>query len=253
MKNHGFSLVEVMVSIGVMSVMSLALVTAIVQSQKSIKSLEMKLEQVNFATAFSNQISNSAACINTFSALRILPSALTVGSTINIPSDKISFQGALLSTYKFDSYSNVRINLKITSVPVAGSATGSLDVDLSLKSQFSNYLKPKSLGIPFALSVDAAGVITQCPNLLPEPPPPPPPNPPTFNPNNCYIIDDYLAQGNATTKTCIDGFGMLFATAFPDGSEDKVNNTRVNITSSSITVSAKKDSWRIFAKCCKLD
>lgn len=244
-RNLGFSLVEVMVSIGVISIVAIALTTMIEQSQKSVRAMEIKIEQVNFSTAFSTMISSNANCIKAFAGVKILPASLVSGASLNFPSDKVLLQGRLLSETPFEKFQNSLVTFKITNIPSANTADGTLVINLGLKDQFSSYLKPKDISIPFSLTVDPiTGTILSCPAG----------GPPAglVSANDCSMkIQDVPEKTRKwITQTCPSGTAMLFGTAFPDGSQDRISNLKVDL--SSVSVYANRDSWKIIMKCCKV-
>lgn len=249
MKNNltiaGFSLVETLVAIGLISVTTLTILAGFEQARKTTKSLEMKLEQIDFVSAFKSEISSTATCRTAFSGVRLPPSSLVNGANINFLPSQITFQGSSLSSYNFDSFSNVSINYKIEAVTAADSATGTLTFNLNPKAQYASYLKLKPVTTTYSVQVDPLGVITNCaPSALVQP---------TFASNDCQMIDTNLGRGQRTGRSynCPTGYVMLFGAAVPSGSQDGVNTNNLRITSNSIWVYARRDSWRILAKCCR--
>ncbi len=73
-------------------------------------------------------------------------------------------------------------------------------------------------------------------------------------PPDCYVIDDIRGEDTPwKTYTCNPGYGLLFITAFPDGSQDSVGSNHVRFEDNGRTfkVKATDDSWRVLGKCCK--
>lgn len=160
---NGFSILELLIGLGILSVISITFITLMEQSQKSIKGLEIKLEQIDFMTAFKNQMATNATCASALSELEIPAAKLVVGSTIDLPLDKIKFQGQLLSTYKFSYFKDVIVKFNISSVPIAGSALGDISVGFNYKNAYSQNLTLKPMTTAIGLSVDGAGKIISCP------------------------------------------------------------------------------------------
>lgn len=166
--SHGFSLVEVMVAVGILSIMTLAISTSIIDSRKAISGLEMKLEQVGFETSFRQEIAQNAACLRTFQNVRILPTDLTVDAEIQINPANITFRNAPLSNQTFTNFENLRtqdIVFRVTSIPAANSAAGELSFRQVGKANRSNYMALKPVTINFQITVNATGVITSCPAI----------------------------------------------------------------------------------------
>lgn len=238
----GLSLVEVMTAIGVMSIMAFSLIQLMAQSQKSIKTLEMKVEQIDFSSALKLQLASQNSCTTALSAITIPPASLAPGAAIPLPSNQIVLQGSLLSSRAFESFMNPTVTFNVTSVPAAGQALGILTINLEPKTQFSNFLKLKAPVLNFGVRVDAAGAILNCPDVAPVS---------SFSATDCYMIDENVGKGNTVTRTCNPGYGLLFGSGIPSGSEDGTGSTHLRLTENSIWVNADEDSWRILAKCCR--
>lgn len=243
MNNLGFSIAQAIMITGTVSLMITAIVTNVDQSQKTIKNLEIKLEQVNFANDFRQELSTESACVSAFSDVTLTPITLQPNATISLPSNQIRFKGQLLSNQNFEWFSSATIEFKVSSIPGAGSAIGTMNIDLTPKPEFSKYLKPKMISEPFSIQFNPLGKITKCPSLVPTAP--------KFVSSQCYIIDNYVPEGTTITKSCNAGDTFMFASGIPGGRKDGVGSYNLSVTTDTIRVRAVRESWRILAKCCK--
>lgn len=175
----GFTLVEVLIAVGISFIVMMSISSMIVDMNKQLKTIEMKQERMDFSTLLKMQLYTPASCIGTLSGVTGIPAPATIDSLIaasattppsfDIPinSAEVVFFEKPITDYRFnyfEPFSATGSKMKFVANSVTGSTVaGTMAVEFAENAAAKNFMKLKPVTFPFSVTLDATGKITYCP------------------------------------------------------------------------------------------
>lgn len=187
-KQNGFSLIELMMSLGILGIVMTGFATYVTSATRAQKAITIKMDQVDFKNFVTSQNSGLTIPSKCSADLGTLPNPTSWSTT---PKANLDSSVAKINEYKSDGtligeianaatgVINGSSLLKLNSIsidklnrlvlPVAPATTGSAQVILELNVQpaDSSMAAIRSLKFPMNVTIDAGGVMTSCQVLSP--------------------------------------------------------------------------------------
>jgi prepilin-type N-terminal cleavage/methylation domain-containing protein len=194
MNNQGFSLIECMVALGLVSAATLALAQQTVNSSLTQNYADFRLETNSLASSLVGNVSNDAGCTSAFQGVTFDPALTDIPLTLTLPNKTIA-AGTALPNYKltvkgltFSNYKVIQVNNGIT--VYFG--------DLVLTTQaLRNVLGPKTSSITLnSVYLTASGAVTACNQALTLTLPSPVPTPTPTQVIPTPVTDDNATRTN---------------------------------------------------------
>ncbi|RYZ69553.1 MAG: type II secretion system protein [Proteobacteria bacterium] len=246
--SSGFSLIEVLVSLAILSILCFAMITVMSNMNRESRGLTEKLGSLTLQGELSQITANPDLCsklVQNFGGKQFNSSDLT---TAKIELDSIGFDPASPVAKVGELASPLSTSLRVKSIELTNfTSTGVVDnYSARLVVQYDPAVMVRALlpaVIKLQLRTSGAGAtktVIDCSSAQSS-----------LNFANCYQIDEHIQKGMTVTKTCNAGYRLVFGSGLRDGSQDPVNSTHFRMTNDSIMVRANRDAWRMLGKCCK--
>jgi prepilin-type N-terminal cleavage/methylation domain-containing protein len=153
MPNKGFSIIEVVISMSIMSVLALGMGTLITNQSRSLIQLEDRLSKVDLKRTIEQVLSYSDACKKSFQNKN-----MSTGVVNNL-SLKDQFNNPQISTG--DNFDRLKVNnIKLQGNPIVANALNNVDLVIQLADILGMVFKP--LTFPMSVNLNAARTITDC-------------------------------------------------------------------------------------------
>jgi hypothetical protein len=252
LNQKGVSLLETVIAAGLVGFIALAMATVMSNMSRQSRGLNEKLAAEETFRFVTQAIVDDAVCTENltlpspviFDSTQSSPRAAIPSGSIQIGGTPIITVGQLASPGSSSAYvaSIDLLNIRNTGTP--DSWVGDLAIGFD-QTKLVQALRPVTVRLIFQTDPASAATakrVLNCGNT-------PVSTSPTPLPSGCTMLDQWINRGR-TTQTCPAGTTLAWGFGVPSGSQDGVDSGHLQITATSITVFAQRDSWRILGKCC---